>query len=566
MAEPMVTRRGEEFDVQSWLKRLEDLKGKRSNFDTHWEEIAQRIWPDADEFRTQRAPGEKRLSKVFDSTAILALERFAAILESLNTPRYKMWHNLRASEDELNKDAETKRWFEQVNRILADERQRPKANYHSQMHEGYKSLGAFGGHPLYVDENPSGGLRYRYCHIGQLYVAVDHQGMIDTIFRVFKQSAKAAAQMFGEDKLGARVREALVSDKLYHDFEFVHIVAPRRNVDPERLDFRATPWMSVYLGCEDRNIISQGGYREMPYCYSRWTVSPSEVYGRSPAMLALPTIKGVNEMVKTYQGAAHRSVNPPLLLPDDGVWGAGSKAVRNVPGGLNYGGVDMQGRPMIVPLNSGANIPQMEELLEVERSTIKSFFLVDLFRTLLEDPRPNVTATEILQRAQEKGDLIAPEVGRIQSELLGPSIEREIAILSRQGRLPPPPPAFLEAGGQYKVEYVSEASRLQKSREQLAIRNTVELAVSMAAVDPKATLILKSEEVIRRSAEYDGAPSEILRTPEEMEQLLAAQQQQEQQAQQLAALQQGAAAAKDGGAALASVAQAGQVRGQSAAA
>ena len=62
--------------VEDCLRTLADLEGRRQNWDSHWQEIAERIWPAADEFLPTRSVGEKRSTKIFDATAALALESF----------------------------------------------------------------------------------------------------------------------------------------------------------------------------------------------------------------------------------------------------------------------------------------------------------------------------------------------------------------------------------------------------------------------------------------------------------------------------------------------------------
>ncbi len=158
----------------------------------------------------------------------------------------------------------------------------------------------------------------------------------------------------------------------------------------------------------------------------------------------------------------------------------------------------------------------------------------------------------MLEIVQEKGQLIAPQVGRQQSELFGPEIQRLIAILFRQGLLPPMPPALLEAGGQYKIEYRSPATQYQRASELLGIQRTIEmLEPFVAAGHPEVLDVFKPEEIARLSADIQGVPAQVLRTPEEYEELLQAHQQAMAQQQQGAAAALGAKALKDGAGAIA---------------
>ena len=153
-------------------------------------------------------------------------------------------------------------------------------------------------------------------------------------------------------------------------------------------------------------------------------------------MIVLPDIKMLNEMSKTVIRAAHKTVDPPLLLHDDGVLGLSRGGRPNLdPGALNVGGIDDQGRPKVLPLQTGARPDLGLELMEQRRKVINDAFLVTLFQILVEGPA--MTATEVLERAKEKGALLAPTMGRQQSEALGPMIERELDILARvPGALP----------------------------------------------------------------------------------------------------------------------------------
>ena len=173
---------------------------------------------------------------------------------------------------------------------------------------------------------------------------------------------------------------------------------------------------------------------------------------------------------------------------------------------------------------------------------INDAFLVTLFQILVDQPQ--MTATEALIRAQEKGQLLAPTVGRQQSEMLGPQINREFNILARQGALPELPPVLAEAGD-YEITYESPAMRMQRSEELVGIQRTIEILMPFIQTDPSVLGIFKVDDVVRLAAEINGAPTSILHTEDEMEQMRQMQAQQAQQQQQMQQMQQMAPAMKD---------------------
>ena len=509
------------------LQRQERMADQRGIWDQHWREIAERILPRANYFRIVRNPGDKRTEKVFDATATLALERFAAAMESMLTPRTQRWHKLRVTDEALQEDPEVQAYLDQVTQILFQARYSPRANFASQANEAYMSLGAFGTGGVFIDESLGRGLRYRTVHLSEMYIAENHQGVIDTVHRRFPMTARQAMQRFG-DKCPQRIKDAAEKNP-EQSFDFVHAVMPREDADYGRKDYKGMAFASCYVSVEGRELVSEGGYRCMPYAIGRYVTGPREVYGRSPAMTVLPDIKMLNEMSKTVIRAAHKIVDPPLLLQDDGAL----QAFDLRPGALNYGGVDDQGRQTVQPLSTNARVDIGLDMMEQRRKVINDAFLVTLFQILVDSPQ--MTATEAMLRAQEKGALLAPTMGRQQSEFLGPLIEREIDILGHAGILPPMPDALLEAGGTVDVEYVSPLNRAQRADEGVAIMRTLEAVTPLAQIDPKVMMIFDPDAVARELADINGVPAKVMRSKEQVAAIEEAQAQAAQAQQLLAA-------------------------------
>lgn len=508
------------------VREHELMASDRGVWEEHWREIAERVLPRQNWFNvTNKTEGEKKTEKVFDATAGLALERFAAAMESMLTPRTQQWHKLKSRDPELKDNQEVDQYLDEVTQILFQVRYSPRSNFASQAHENYMSLGAFGSGAIFVDDEPGIRIRYKSIHLSEIYFSENYSGQIDKVHRKFELTVRQAAQRWGWEKLPEKMR-ALGEKNPEQKFEFLHCVKPNEDMKRGRRDYRGMPYVSYYIALDGRQILSEGGYQTFPYAVSRYVTAPREVYGRSPAMTVLPDIKMLNEMSKTVIRAAHKIVDPPLLLQEDGVL----QAFNTRPGALNYGGVDDQGRQVVQPLQTGARVDIGMDMMEQRRKVINDAFLITLFQILVESP--NMTATEAMLRAQEKGALLAPTMGRQQSEMLGPLIERELDILARAGMLPPMPDILREREGEVDIEYVSPLNRAQRAEEGVAIMRTLESVTPLAQIDPSVMMIFKPEEIARELSEINGVPARILRSPEEVE-AMKAEQQQAMQAQQL---------------------------------
>lgn len=483
----------------------------KANWNWHWSEIARQVLPRSDYFnRKDQVEGTKRTEYMFDSTAASACERAAAAMESEITPRTQRWHGLSLADPELNDDPKWQRWCEDVTEIMFRCRYSPMANFASQASESYMSLMAFGTQALFIDEVIGRHLRYKSIHLSEICMAENHVGMIDKVHRKFDMTARQLEQKFGADILPASVQSCIEKEP-ERKFCVIHCVKPNEDNDPDakRMDF-----VSQYVLEEGKVMLLAGGYRTMPYAVSRNVTSPKEIYGRSPAMTALADIRMLNEMEKTTIRAAHRVVDPPLLLSEDGAL----QAFSTRPNALNFGGVDSNGRPAVIPMQTGANLPIVYEMSEQKRKSINDIFYVTLFQILVQNPQ--MTATEAMLRAQEKGALLAPTMGRQQSEFLGPMITRELDILSHAGQLPPPPMPLSDV--ELDIEYTSPLVRAQRAGEGTAIMNTLNAVLPFAQIDQSVLKRFNFKEIPVTLAEINGMPAKLLFTDEEMAQMDAA--------------------------------------------
>jgi hypothetical protein len=158
------------------------------------------------------------------------------------------------------------------------------------------------------------------------------------------------------------------------------------------------------------------------------------------------------------------------------------------------------------------------EMMADLRGTIEDACLARMYQVLVE--HPNMTATQVLEIAREKGILMAPMVGRLQGEMLSPEVEREVDIVMRQNLIRPAPGSLISAGGEYEVEFESEATRMQGATEIIGVQRVIETLAPFAAVDPTVLAMFKPYEIGRRAARVQGVPMDVIRTPEELEEYL----------------------------------------------
>ena len=510
------------------LSRFDRLQGQRENWETHWQEVADYMQPRKADVTKRRARGDKRMEQVFDSSPIQAVELLAASLHGMLTNPSTPWFTLRFKDEEIENDDEAKLWLEASTDAMYTAFNR--SNFQQEIFELYHDLITFGTAAMFIEEDDDDIIKFSTRHINEVFIAENDKGRIDTIYRKFKISARAAIQKFGE-AVSADVQTKAKKDP-YEEIEILHAVYPRADFNPKKKDKANMPFESVYMEYKNGNELSVGGFREFPFVVPRYLKASNEIYGRSPAMTALPDVKMLNEMSKTTIKAAQKQVDPPLLVPDDGFL----LPVRTVPGGLNF--YRSGTRDRIEPLNIGANNPLGLNMEEQRRTAIRNVFYVD---QLLLQQGPQMTATEVIQRNEEKMRLLGPVLGRLQSELLKPMIDRCFAILLRNNQFAPAPD-FL-SGQDIEIEYVSPLAKAQKGTELSSITRAIEILGSLANVAPVFDYI-NFDALVKHVADLVGVPQKVLKL---QSQVNAEREQQAQLAEQQAQMQQMQQVADAGG-------------------
>jgi len=525
------------------LDRYKVLKEGKASWLAVYDRIAQLMVPRyANTFLDSNIDKNFKMGtdRMFNSKPAQAVDKFTAIIDSTLTPSNKTWHQLTLTNESLLQDQEVKIWLEQANRILMRERYKPSGNFQANNTERWFLMAAFGTGVMFIDYEKAS-LRYKTINLRHVCMDVNHQGVVDTMYRTLMLTANDAVKLFGLSKLPDEVKATF--DKNTTDkkiYEFVHIVYPNPEIDEDKIDFRSSPFISEYIAVETmRRVAETKGFSAFPYSVARHVVSTDEIMGRSIAMTILPDVKMLMEVVKTTITAMQKEINPPLAIHSDGVLGGGQK-VNLTPGAINTGAISRDGKVLIQPIltktRTDIGMATADSLIE----GIESAYMLDLFRVLIDAPR--MSATEAMIRDQEKAALLTPTIGRQQSETLGPQIKREIRLLIENGVLPDPPEAI--RGQDFQVIYTSPLNKLQQSHEVVGLQQTLEIITPIAQIDPGILDIINIEGITELLPELTGIPSQMVNSPAKIKEIREARQEQAEKNEEIDAMDKQAGTAK----------------------
>jgi hypothetical protein len=552
------------LDAKTILARYAEAKTLRAPYEPDWQMVARLVLPRQSNAWTNGAqqPGyagakDARRSQ-FDSTAVQALPKFATILDHIATPKTAKWHKLGPSDPVLKRNRDVQLYFDALNALLFELRYQARANFSTAQLETYMSIGAYGNGSKFIGsrrktkQDPRPGLIYQSVPLRNSFWLMDDEGHIDTHFRRLDLNASQCRKKWPDATLPKCIQAELdkpMGPSLQRTFEICHLAGPHDDFEPGTFDLRRWAWLDVYVSVEAQEIIGEpSGFHSFPFTTPRnWTES-GDIYGWSPAQEALAAIGSLNAMRKTVLKQGQRAVDPAFLAHDDGVVN-GRLDLR--PGAVNYGGVDANGRKLVQRVETG-DFRVAEKLMEGEGQVVKDAFLVNLFQILVETPE--MTATQVIERSAEKAALLAPTMGRLQHEDLGPMIEREISVLAQLGMLPEMPQVLKEAAGDYAIVYTSPMAKQMNAEEVSGFMRTVEFAtqVAQATQDSGPLRRFNFDAAIPEIAETQNVPARWLHGDDEVE----AMKKQDQQKQQIEQLSQAAPAIAGAAKAAATVQQA----------
>jgi hypothetical protein len=550
------------------IHRTDELASHRAGWDADFREIADFCLPSASREIALGAMGtgssydrvidrpstRDAARRRFDSTAIVALDRLAAGMESLVSPQSEKWHE-QAPNDPLAPEPtdEEAKWFEKLRDYQFNVRYTPMSGFANANQKYIRSICAFGTGVMFAEEafghNGMGQARlpvlYSHLPISQCLISVNAQGNPDTLHRRFSMTARTMVQKFGAEKVSEKVREYANDIKRQDErFDIIHAVCPRLEGGSRASgSVKKSPVASYYIEVQGAHLINDSGYFEFPFGIGYWIQPESSAYGESPIMAALDDIRGLNLTNKSGLRSMQQWTDPPIAVAHDGVMNRPNLNPRAV----NFGAIGPDGRMKIQPILTAQNPNAVQAIIENQRKQVQELLYNNLFQILVQNPQ--MTAHEAMLRASEKGDLLGPNGVKIQQGYAQLS-DREVGIMERKGAFRPG--AALEApkslaGRSFGARMSAPLDRMRSMKEGTAVLTAYSAAGQIAQVRGNADVFdnFDDDEAIKLIAKVNGAPQKIMVNSDKRDEARQARAQAQQQAMQMQQAQEAAKTAKD---------------------
>lgn len=537
-------------EAQRVSAKGEQLKQDRdSKWLPKWKSQRDYLSPSEGQFEGDEVnDGKRRDQKMNNKRPIRSAQTLAAGMASGMASQARPWFNLEAPTG-VPRNSNVLRWLFEVQESMRNVLS--KSNLYNILPQMFHSQGVYGTGCMAALPDEQDVVRFYHYPIGTYALDTSARGVVDTFYREYTMTARQMEQQFGKDSLKPNTQQMAEKGSLLA-ITVCHLIEPNPDADMTRADNLSMPWRSTYWekGSNDGLVLRQSGFQAFPIMAPRWDVNGINVYGSGPGDVALGKSRELQlleaDKLRIVQQLARPAVTAPLSMR--------GMAANLVPGGTVWVPDQLVGQsfqPAYVPDPSA--LPNVRaEIDQCERAVAEAYF-EDLF-LLISQADGQMTATEVIQRKEEKMLMLGPVVERNNDELFDPLMDQVFQIMVEQstprwlGLVPgvpliPPPPEEL-AGVPLTVEYISILAQAQKAIAASVIERSLQFTGMMIQsgfqeaadkIDPDAM----------QEAYYSaiGAPPTILRNAEQVagiRQARAEQQQQQMMAEQGMAMAQGA--------------------------
>jgi len=487
-------------------KRAEALFDARREYEALWETAYRFIAPErAVFFRNEsRSPNEVG-DEIFDSTAIDSAERLTNLIMSGLTPPWARWFRLQPgasirdpqlreqlrpllelAEDKMLSVLRQSNFYQELQPLLLD-----------------RIVGGTGALKL----APTGTrLRFKSRPLAEVAIHEDNAGEVTEVALRYKLSLRDLQTAYPDRIPPDWVRKQPRDDRRDKLVYELHVRDPADGI-----------WAHRVVLKETGTILEQDSSLHPRMFVTRWSKVPGSAYGRGPGLRVLADVRALNKLKELSLKNAALTVSGVFLVADDGVVNPYTLVLE--PGARIPVAENNVNSPPIAELPTSRRFDVSEWSMDELRNSIKSVFMNDQFQPLGRTP---LSATEVAERTRVLAQDMGATIARLQYELLVPVLRAVFAWLAERGELPPE----LEIDDTtLQLEFVSQLAQAQWAQDVQNILQMAGYAIQFGEFDARAGLAVDSHAALRKIAELQAVPSEVMRTEQEIAEIMEQQQQ-----------------------------------------
>ena len=530
------------LDKAYFEARRRELEVAYNQIKPDWQELADYFMPRTVRFlarNVNKAPAKNK--KIKDAATLKAVRNFSSGMMSGATNPATNWFRIKVKGYDLKYDWQSRKWCGSVSDIIRDIFN--ISNFYVKLPAAYKQLGVFALSVLGLEKDEETVMRVKLLPIGSYRYAKDERGVVDTMCRVYTETAKNLYEKFGKDNVSKAVLQCIEQKRFEEPFEIVHFVEPNAEYNPDSVWAKNKKFISVYyeVSGENDKFLGKSGFDKFPYVVFEGEENGEDVYPTECCGTnALPDAKQLMAMVVDEGKIIKKIGSPQMKGPAE----LKNKKLTDAPATFTENNQNGDGLTPVYQVPP-AVVQPLEVLLEAKRQSIYELFFNDLFAMILNTADRGRTATEVNELKEEKMTLLSPLLEQVHSGLK--TVMEWIFLECLERGIIPEPPAQIQ-GRDLEIEFVSMLAQAQKAQRISGMERFCTFTINLAqAVDPTLARKLNAEKIIDDYADYANIDPEQVVPSEDLQKIRQAQAKKQEQAEQMAAMQQGSEVIKNVG-------------------
>lgn len=444
------------------------------------------------------SPGQNKMARVFDSTAINSTQRFANRIQSGLFPPQSNWCRLEPGADipierRIEAQAALDIYSDKMFALLR------QTNFDLAMGEFLMDLAV--GTAVMLIQPGDDVTPIRFTAVPQYLVCIEEgaHGKVDNVYRRMRMKAEAITQHWDDAEISGKLQR-MIDEKPTEEVELVEATC---------LDLETGEYNYYVIEKEGKEAIVERTMKSSPWVVARYMKVAGEVYGRGPLVTAIADIKTLNKTLELLLKNASLSIAGVYTAADDGV--LNPQTIRIAPGAIipvaRNGGPQGESLRML-PRSGDFNVSQI--IINDLRMNIKKIMMDD---TLPPDNMSARSATEVSAKISELASNMGSSFGRLITETMIPVVSRILAVMDERGMIEMP----LKVNGlEVKVQPVSPIAQAQNMGGIEKIMQWVQIASSLGQ---DGQMAVRTGAIADHVADKMGIPAELRTSPEERQQM-----------------------------------------------
>ena len=508
---------GKKMSVEELIKRSEVAQRKKDLFEDLYRDCYEFALPQRQLYGywEGNSVGNKKMNRVFDSTAINSTQRFSNRLQSGIFPPQRKWCKIEPGNDiPPERKTEVQAVLDVYNEKMFSVIK--QSNFDIAIGEFLLDLSVGTACMLVLPGDDIAPINF--IPVPMFLVAYEEgaNGQVDKVYRKMRMKGESITQQWKDAELPPSVQQRIDS-KPTDDVDLLEATT----YDAERGD-----WCYHVIDSSSREEIVYRRMKSSPWVISRYMKVAGEIYGRGPLITALPDIKTLNKTLELVLKNASLAISGVYTAADDGV--LNPQTVRITPGAI-----------IPVARNGG---PQGESLRALPRAgdfNVSQIVINDLRmnikRILLDESLPpdNMSArsaTEVVERMKELAQNLGSAFGRLINETMLPLVSRVLQVMDERGLIDLP----LRVNGlEVKVTPVAPLAMAQNMEE---INSVVQFLQLTQSLGNEGALAVKMGDLIDYLGDKLGVPAALRTSAAERAYLIEEQRKLAQQDQAMMAM------------------------------